>query len=157
MQHGRKLPAEVTRIGNPGVHAVAACRDVLMRGIASEKHPAKVIALSEQKMRRPGTCEQGFVIEVATGEVTEHYDGIDRRRRDVLRKSCLERPNVAVVLRDQRALVRLVVPRHAKMLEHVMGRGAKVDQEPVHHSRLTMQSDAETMPDPAAAAIAADE
>ena len=43
------------------------------------------------------------------------------------------------------------------MLEHVMGRGAKVDQEPVHYSRLTMQSDAETMPDPAAATIAADE
>src|SRR4029450_7745412 len=42
------------------------------------------------------------------------------------------------------------------MLEHVMGRGAKVDQEPVHHSRLTVQSDAETIPDLTAAAVAAD-
>src|SRR5215471_21132762 len=100
-------------------------------------------------MRRPGACEQDFVIEVATGEVTEYFARIDRLRRDVLRKPRLEGPDVAVVLRDQRALVRLVVPCHAKMLEHVMGRGAKVDQEPVHYSRLTMQSDAETMPDPA--------
>src|SRR5262249_58121681 len=49
------------------------------------------------------------------------------------------------------------MPRHAEMLEHVMGRGSKVNQQPVHDSRLPLQSDAETMANLAAAAVAADE
>jgi hypothetical protein len=76
---------------------------------------------------RPGTCEQDFVIELATGEVTKRCAGINRLRRDVMRKSRLEGPDVLVILRDQGAFGGLIVPRHAEMLEHVMGRGAKVD------------------------------
>jgi len=49
------------------------------------------------------------------------------------------------------------MPRHAEMLEHVMGRGSKVNQQSVHDSRLPLQSDAETMANLAAAAVAADE
>src|ERR1700741_3476089 len=49
------------------------------------------------------------------------------------------------------------MPGHAEMLEHIMGRGSKVNQQPIHDSRLPLQSDAETMANLAAAAVAADE
>jgi len=126
MQPGRKLPAKIASISDPGVHAVAARRDVLVRRIADEKHAADRIALGDQEMRRPGTREQNFVIEVMISEITEHRAGIDRLRRHVPRKPRLERPNVAIVLRYQSALGRLVVPCHAKMLEYVMRRRPKV-------------------------------
>src|SRR5262245_23650963 len=156
MQYGGKLPAKVTRIADAGIHAMAAGWNVLVRGVAGEKYPVEGVALGDQQVRCPGTCEQDFVIELATGEVAKHCAGINRVRRDVLRKSRLKSPDVPVILRDQRALGGLVVPRHAKMLEYVLGRGAKVDQKPVHHSRLTVQSDAETIPDLTAAPVAAD-
>src|SRR5262245_24859372 len=156
MQNGGKLPAKVTRIANTGIHAIAAGWDILVRGVAGEKYPVEAVALGDQQVRRPGTCEQDFVVELASGEVAKHCAGINRLRRDVLRKSRLKRPDVPIILRDQRALGGLVVPRHAEMLEHVMGRGAKVDQKPVHHSRLTVQSDAETIPHLTAAPVAAD-
>jgi hypothetical protein len=157
MQPGGKLPAKIASISDPGVHAVAARRDVLVRRIAGKKHPANSVTLGDQEMRRPGTREQDFVIEVMPGKITEHCASIDLLRRDVPRKPGLERPDVAVVLRDQSALGRLIVPCHAEMLEHVMRRRPKVYQEPVHDSRLTIQSDAETMPDLAGAPIAAGE
>jgi hypothetical protein len=112
MQYGGKLPAKVTRIANTGIHAVAAGWDVLVRGVAGEKCPVEAVALGDQKMWRPGTCEQDFVIELATGEVTKHCAGINRLRRDVLRKPRLECPDVPVILRDQRVLGGLIVPRH---------------------------------------------
>src|SRR5215472_2171592 len=44
-QHSGELPTEVASIANPGIHAVAAGRDVLVRRIPSQKHPTQSIAL----------------------------------------------------------------------------------------------------------------
>src|SRR5262249_36325148 len=72
MQPGCKLPAKIGSISDPGVHAIAARRDVLVRRIAGKKHPANSVTPGDQEMRRPGTREQDFVIEDMTGEITEH-------------------------------------------------------------------------------------
>src|SRR6476620_6255872 len=80
----------------------------MVRDAAGEEYPVEPVALGDQKMRRPGTCEQDFVIELATGEVTKHCAGINRLRRDVLRKPRLEGPDVLVILRDQGAFGGLI-------------------------------------------------
>jgi hypothetical protein len=62
-----ELQQKVTRIANTGIHAVAAGWDVLVCGVAGEKYPVEAVALGDQKMRRPGTCEQpvGKALEAA--------------------------------------------------------------------------------------------
>src|SRR6202011_4069796 len=73
------------------------------------------------------------------------------------RRPRLQGPGVLVVLRDQRALVGLVVPGDTESLQQVARVGAEMDHVALRHRRAPFQPDAETLAHDARAAIAAGE
>src|SRR4029453_7473819 len=79
-QHSSELPTEVASVANPSVHAVTPGRDVLVRRIPNQKHPAQSIALGHQQVRRPGISHQDLVIKVATCKSAQQHMWVETER-----------------------------------------------------------------------------
>src|SRR5437588_6568264 len=78
-------------------------------------------------------------------------------RCHVLRPPRLQGPDVAIVLCDQAARRRLIMPSHAPALQHVSRRRAKMRHEAWHDASLAIEPNAETVSNSARAAVAAHE
>ena len=63
-QHGRELPAEIQRVANAHVHAVAAKGRMQVASIANQESAARAIALRNQLVRCPFITAQNFDLEV---------------------------------------------------------------------------------------------
>src|SRR5262249_26554080 len=118
-QHSGELPTEVASIANPGIHAVAPGRDVLVRRIPSQKHPTQSTALGHHKVRRPGISHQNLVITASASQPSQQPMWVHGLWRHVLRPTILQRPDVAIILCDQAARGRLVMPSHTPALQYV--------------------------------------
>src|SRR5262245_1117020 len=157
MQDSGELPTKVTSIANPSIHAVAPGRYVLVRRIPSQKHPTQFIPLGHQQVRRPGISHQDLVIKVAAYKPPKQHMRVHYLWRHVLRPAGLQRPDVAIVLCDQTARRRLIMPSHTPALQDVRRRRAKMGHEARHDAGLAVQANTETVAHSASAAVAADE
>ena len=128
-----------------------------MRGVARQKDAAALVALGQQQMREPGIGDQDLARKAAAGPGVEDRIRIDVVRIDAGRRTCLQGPGVLVVLRDQRALVGLVVPGDAEGLQQLARVGAEMDHVAVRHGGAAVERDAQPLAHAAGAAVAAGE
>src|SRR5262245_11480700 len=149
-----EFPAKIYRIGYTRVHAVPTGRYVLMRGISCQENTAHAVAPGDDEMRRPGISHQDLVVERPAGEAPQTLVRVNCRRGLAGIKPHLQRPDRVVVLRDERAPRRLVVPGDAKGLQDAAGARPEVDHVALHHSVLSIESDIEALAHAAAAAVA---
>ena len=152
LERGRELPAEIDGIADAGVHAVATGRDVLVRRIARQEDAAALVALGQQEMREPGIGHQDFPREGAARPGIEHCLRVGVAVGGHAR---LQGPGVLVVLRDQRALVGLVVPGDAEGLQDIARVGLEMNHVSMGNGRLAVQPDAELLAHDRGAAVAA--
>ena len=96
-----ELPAEIDGVADAGVHAVAAGRDVLMRGVAGQEDAAALVALGQQQVREPGIGDQDLALEGRPAQASSTRVGIEVGHVDAGRRARLQGPGVLVVLRDQ--------------------------------------------------------
>ena len=152
-----ELPAEIDRVADAGVHAVAAGRDVLMRGIACQEDTATLIALGQQQVREPRIGDQDVAGEAAPGPFVEQRTGINRRGIDSGRRPGLQGPGIRVVLRDQGAERGLIVPGDTEGLQQAARVGREVDHVAMCDLGFALEADAQPVADDAGAAVAAGE
>src|SRR6516164_11538650 len=157
MQSCGELPAEVASISDAGVHTITAGRDVLVGGVAGQQHPFDSIRLRYQQMRGPSVGNQDLVFEVATSKPLQQGVRVDCLRCDARRPSRLKSPRVVIVLRNQCANGRLIMPSHSPTLQHVHRPRAEVRHEALHYARLTVELNAKTVAYLALAAVATDQ
>src|SRR5579859_8285219 len=157
MQDCGELPAEVASIADAGVHAITAGWNVLMSSVACQQDPIGPIGLRHEQVRSPGVGNQDFVFKVAACKFPQQPVQVHRLRCNTCRPSRLKGPCVAIVLRDQRADSRLIMPSHSPTLQHVGRPGAEVRHEALHHARLTFKANAKTVAHLALTSVATDQ
>src|SRR5580692_12081990 len=130
-----ELPAEVAGVANPCVHAVSAGRDVLVRGIAGEKHATGTVTIRDQQVRRPRIGDQDFMVERRAGKCLQQRACRGVTGAGALGETRMQRPDVFVVLRNQRAVDRLIVPGDAPALQKIDPGRSKMGHEALHDAR----------------------
>src|SRR5437868_2049982 len=105
-------------------------------------------------MRCPGIGYEDLVVERPADKPAQSLVRIDCLRRLAGIGPCLQRPDLVVVLRDERAERCLVVPGDAKGLQDVARMRPEVDHVALHHRVLPIEPDVEALTHAAAAAVA---
>src|SRR6516165_7675582 len=126
MQSCGELPAEVASISDAGVHAVTAGWNVLMSSVARQQDPIDPIRLRHEQVRGPSVGNKNLVFEVAACKFSQQCVRVHCLRCNTRRPSRLKGPCVAIVLRDQCASCRLIMPSYSPTLQHIRGQGAEV-------------------------------
>ena len=103
LQDRPQRPAETERVSDAGIHAVAACGNILVSGISRDKNPPCASALCHKQMRRPGVCDLDLHRDLPAHKPADQRGRIRPVCR-ICRIAGMERPGIDVILRDKRPI-----------------------------------------------------
>src|ERR1700682_1612108 len=108
-------------------------------------------------MRSPRTCKEDLVVECGSREFPQDGGGVDFVRCDRLILSGVERPDVLVILRDERTERRLIMPCDPPALQYLARVRAKMNHLALSDPRRAIERDIEQLANATAAAVTADQ
>ncbi len=77
MQHCRELPADVTRVTNPGVHAITTGRDKLVSSVTSQEDAIYPVRRCHKQVWGPRIGDQDLIVKIATCKSAQQLVRID--------------------------------------------------------------------------------
>src|SRR5690606_31096598 len=73
LEYGGQLPAEIQRIADTHIHAVAAERRMQMAGVAREKHPPFAVAGCDELVRGPVVDAENLHVNVKSQRLVDDF------------------------------------------------------------------------------------
>src|ERR1700736_2899984 len=108
-------------------------------------------------MRSPRTGKEDLVVERGSREFPQNCAGVEFVRCDRRILAGVDRPYVLVILRNERAERRLVMPRNSPALQNLARARAEMNHLELSNPRRAIERDIEQLANAAAAAVAADQ